>query len=393
MDPLNYWDLRSDLRAIDDWNVFKPDMKGYISPQELGLWPGCDSIEVCKLINSTPLDYMRDNDAPFLASSCPSISRSIVPLSLRWQQQRQKILGDAGRLSISESYYSAVLRMLKVGDGDGRQKLEALSVFKAGIHQLPTVARDNNHFAAVFVILPTFVDSADIRVYATHENITSGQRVSAIGVYAGVSDAPIEVGTGVEVICLIHHECVVSEAEPWFVPRLEYLSGALPPLRDAFCLWRHNLNSGANAPALMLFVLDHRTRCSTEFSEDDATLLCHLAPLAQVYGSKMLIGRLVHTMSTTQEIYHDPKEYFQLTEDIDRSTLHGLRTLGGAMVTQPALLAMATRVMKSGYLHDRLMDRDLDEHEDDVEIEQESICFATVINKHIRTASIPFIAT
>jgi hypothetical protein len=96
------------------------------------------------------------------------------------------------------------------------------------------------------------------------------------------------------------------------------------------------------------------------------------------------------------------------------------------MVTQPALLAMATRV-KSGYLHGRLMDRDLDEHEDDVEIEQESvkprpqsaretanvlfqICFATVINKHsefhishtvtdaaevfpVRTASIPFIAT
>jgi hypothetical protein len=84
-------------------------------------------------------------------------------------------------------------------------------------------------------------------------------------------------------------------------------------------------------------------------------------------------------------------------------------------------------MMKSGYLHDRLMDRDLDEHEDDVEIEDElvrhhpqsarqmasvlfQICFATVIYKHIKfhishtvfdtaevfpvgTASILFIAT
>jgi hypothetical protein len=257
-------------------------------------------------------------------------------------------------------------------------------------------------------------------------------------VYAGVSDARIEAGTGAEVICLIYHECVVPEAKPWFVPRLEYLSGALPPLRDASCLWRHDLNSGANAP-LMLFVLDHRTHCSTEFSEDDATLLCHLAPLAQAYGFKMFIRRLVHTKSTKQEVYHDPKEYFQLTEDIDRSKLRmsdkprvryewdELRTLGGTIVTQPALLATATRMMKSGYLHDRLMDRDLDEHEDDVEIEDESvrhhpqsarqtvnvlfqICFATVIYKHIkfhishtvfdtaevfpvRTASILFIAT
>ncbi|KAJ7856025.1 hypothetical protein B0H13DRAFT_2577088 [Mycena leptocephala] len=286
-----------------------------------------------------------------------------------------KILGDAGRSSISKSH-SAVLRMLK-----------------AGIHQLPTAARDSNHFATIFVILPTFVDSADVRVYATHENITSdvrlpkdlSQSVNAIGVYAGVSDARIEVGTGAEVICLIYHECVVPEAEPWFVTRLEYLSGALPPLRDAFCLWRHNLNSGANAPALMLFVPDHRTHCSTEFSEDDATLFCHLAPFAQAYGFKMFIWRLVHTMSTKQEVYHDPKEYFQLTEDIDRSKLRmsdkprvrydwdGLRTLGGAIVTQPALLAMDTRMMKSGYLHDRLMDRDLDKHEDDVEIEDESV--------------------
>ncbi|KAJ7638071.1 hypothetical protein B0H17DRAFT_1149277 [Mycena rosella] len=463
MDPLKYWDMR----AIDDWNAFKPDMKGYIPPQELGLWPDCDSIEVSanslptpkrQLINFTHLDYMRDNDAPFLALSVverfPATRLTVrgetfaAPISPRDMKflfthlgndrasehtvaaAEAKILGDASRSSISQGH-SAVLRTLRVraGDGDRETTLEALSVFKAGIHQLLTASRDSNHFATIFVILPIFVDSADIRVYATHENITSdvrlpkdlSQSVSAIGVYAGISDAHIEVGTGAEVVCLIYHECVVPEAEPWFVPRLEYLSGALPPLRDAFCLWRHNLNSGAKAPALMLLVLDHNPKCSTDFSGDDVTLLCHLAPLAQAYGFKMFIGRLVHTMSTKQEVYHDPKEYFESTEDIDRSKLrmsneprvrygwNELRTLGGAIATQPVLLAMATRMMKSGYLHDQFMDRDLDENEDDVEIEDESICFATVIYKHselhishtaidaaeifpVRTASILFIA-
>jgi hypothetical protein len=109
----------------------------------------------------------------------------------------------------------------------------------------------------------------------------------------------------------------------------------------------------------MLFVLDHRTHCSTEFSEDDATLLCHLAPLAQAYGFKMFIRRLVHTKSTKQEVYHDPKEYFQLTEDIDRSKLRmsdkprvryewdELRTLGGGGGDRNA-----TGLVGHGYSHD-----------------------------------------
>lgn len=66
-----------------------------------------------------------------------------------------------------------------------------------------TAAKDTNHFATIFVILPTFNDSADIRVYATHGAVSSdvhlpkdlSESVSAIGVYAGVAGACIEVGT------------------------------------------------------------------------------------------------------------------------------------------------------------------------------------------------------
>jgi hypothetical protein len=231
-------------------------------------------------------------------------------------------------------------------------------------------------------------------VYATHGAVSSdvhlpkdlSESVSAIGVYAGVSGACIEVGTWGEVICLTYHISIVPDTEPCFVPRLEYLSGALPPLRDAFCLWNHLLNAGARAPTLMLFFLFRDVESIDDFTGEDATLLCHLAPLAKAYGFKIYISRLTHTMSTKQEVQHPYKEYLESEDDIDRSDLYmsskpkveyewdELRTLGGAPVRQPALLTCATKMVKTaGDLHDELMDLDLDEDDDDVEIEDDSV--------------------
>jgi hypothetical protein len=61
MDPLKY----SDLRAIDDWAAFKPDMKGYIAPQELALWPDCETIRVCR---DLPLQHARYEHSIVVAS-------------------------------------------------------------------------------------------------------------------------------------------------------------------------------------------------------------------------------------------------------------------------------------------------------------------------------------
>ncbi|KAJ7137106.1 hypothetical protein C8R44DRAFT_869184 [Mycena epipterygia] len=414
MDPLKY----SDMLAIEDWDAFKPNEKGYLAPQELALWPDCEGIKAPFLALSVAKGFpatrltIRDEtfaipisprDVTFLSTHLGNDSASRYTVAAVEVQ----ILGDASRSSISKSLFDG-LRQLKIVEGDGGREvmLGTLDLFKAGSHQLSTAAKGKNHFTIIFVILPIFADSADIRVYATHESITNdvrlpkdcSQSVSAIGMYAGVSDARIEVGTCGEIICLTYHVSVVPHTEPSVVPRLEYLSGALPPLRDAFCCWRHKFNSHERPPHLMLFVLDNFAKCSAHFEHNDATLLCHLAPLAYAYGFKMFIGKLVHTRSTKQEVEHEYKEYFQDTNEINRSELYmsknarvryewkAFHTLGGADLAQPAWLARATEMMKTGYLHKQLMKRDLDEDEDDVEIEDDSCYSAKVIYKHIRTS-------
>lgn len=236
-----------------------------------------------------------------------------------------------------------------------------------------TAVKDNRHFATIFVILPLFADSADIRVFAKHGTVVSdvqlpkdlSQSASAIGLYAGVSDARIEVGTGGEVICLSYYACVA----PSVVPSVNYLSGGLPPVRDGFCLWRHALNSGADAPALMLFFLEGDPLSARHFEGDDGTFLCHLAPLAKAYGFKMYIAELVHIKLTKQEIEHPYKEYdfdFDLSvldmpddADVEYEWNH-LRTLDDVPVMQPELLDRATRMLKTD-LQDELMEVDVEE--------------------------------
>ncbi|KAK7055839.1 hypothetical protein R3P38DRAFT_2849239 [Favolaschia claudopus] len=94
------------------------------------------------------------------------------------------------------------------------------------------------------------------------------------------------------------------------VPRLDNISGALAPLRDAFCLWRYKLSSGANAPPLMLFSLfkGHPTR-AREFQGYDAELLCHLAPLAKAYGFQLYITELHYYQSEEEQFCHPESEH------------------------------------------------------------------------------------
>ncbi|KAJ7134223.1 hypothetical protein C8R44DRAFT_769900 [Mycena epipterygia] len=444
MDPLKL----SDLHVVEDWEAFNPDMKGYIPPQKLELWhQDCDGIEE-QIRQWICTDYMRDNGAPFLALSvakgfgttsltirdetfaAPLSSREIKFLtnylgsahaSRYTVSEDEVILSDACRLSISKSQ-SDVLGGLKASDGDYSREatFAALDVFKAGSHELSASPQSNSHIATIFVILPSFTNGANIRLHATHETVTSevklptdiSESFCSIGMYTGVSGARIEVGTGGELICITYHVYGVNAYEPGdralpsVVPRLENLSGALPPLRDAFCLWRHSINSGADAPRLMLFFLDWAPKSASNLRDTDATLLCNLAPLAKAYGFKMYIADLVHTMSTTQEVSHPYKEYFETCDDIDPSDLYmsdhpkiryewkELRTLGGATVTQKALLTLATKTLtQDDVLQDKLTDLDIeDEDEDAIEIVDDSLYEAKVVYKHIRKASILFIA-
>ncbi|KAJ7054687.1 hypothetical protein C8F01DRAFT_1162572 [Mycena amicta] len=430
----------SNLSAIENWSSFEPDMKGYLPPQNIAIWPDCKGVK-SQLRHFTSTDYMRDNDAPFIASSTskgfpatrvvicdetfaiPMSSRDFAFLASRLEDPNAsrhavpaanfKILGDKAKEFISSNEYSILRKLKTYGECDEEATLERLDLLKAGSHNLETAAKDNNHYATIFVILPTFTDSTVVSVRATHASVVSevslpkplSESISAVGIYAGISNASIEVSGVGEVLCLTYHVSAGPSAEPTVVPTLQYLSGALPPLRDGFCLWRYRLSANLKAPKLLLFFLDAHPDSASKFTGDDATLLCHLAPLAKAYGFNMYIGRLTRTLSTTQEVYHPYKEYLGLDMDFDPSVLEmpddadvdyewgNLRSLGGVAVTASgaqAVLDRATRLVKTdSVLKDQFEELDIEEEH---EIEDDGCYFATVSYEHIRSASFLFIA-
>ncbi|KAJ7279016.1 hypothetical protein C8J57DRAFT_1502850 [Mycena rebaudengoi] len=216
-----------------------------------------------------------------------------------------------------------------------------LDVFKASSHELSTTPTDSARFTTIFLFLPSF-GGAQIRLHATHE-----ASASAVGMYTGVSDARID---------------------------------------------------------LMLFFLSGNPATASNFRGEDATLLCHLAPLAKAYGFRIYIARLNHVSSTMQEVQHDYKEYFEMTDDIDMEDLYmsdnpavnynrgKLRTLGNVRVMkQTAVLGLATELVTTDtHLQEQLMDINLNE---DVQIENDGLYSATVRYKHIRAVTVLFIAS
>ncbi|KAJ7758983.1 hypothetical protein DFH07DRAFT_817818 [Mycena maculata] len=430
MDPLKISDLPAIAR---DWDGFRPNMKGYIVPQDLKLHPNCDDIE-SQIGEFTSTDYMRADDAPFLALSAaqniPTTTLAIrgetftVPLSLREiayltgthlgnadtvAGNEVKFLNATSRKAISQTLATVLTNLQVPHMVIAQTTLVALDVLKGGSRQLSTSPVDTNHFATIFVIFPS-LNPTDIRAYATHGVLTSDvklpedltQSVSAIGMYAGVSDARITVGASDPIICLTYHVSAHPHSDHAIVPGLENLSGALQPLRDAFCLWRHRLNAGATAeksPALKLFFLENAPAFAHEFAGDDATLLRHVAPLAKAYGFKVYIGQLVHTLSTEQEVSHPYKEY---DNDIDIDSLEmddhpevdykweNLLTLGGANAAEPDLLELATEMVQTDWrLQEDLFELDADEDWEGVD---ESLYSSTVNYTHVRNASVLFIA-
>ncbi|KAK7055849.1 hypothetical protein R3P38DRAFT_2849269 [Favolaschia claudopus] len=80
MDPLKPYALA----AVEDWNAFEPDAKGYIPPQELQLWPGCISIE----------DQLRKLTKPSLFHGRHNLSGSLSPLRDALCLWKHKLLAD-----------------------------------------------------------------------------------------------------------------------------------------------------------------------------------------------------------------------------------------------------------------------------------------------------------
>ncbi|KAJ7459625.1 hypothetical protein B0H11DRAFT_2286324 [Mycena galericulata] len=435
MDPLKL----ADLLLTEDWNLFQPNMKGYIPPQQLQLRSGFEDFE-SQIREFVDPSYMRGNTVPFLALSVkqpfPTTSLTIrgetfvVPLSAREMSYltgtvlgdahaskntapgtQLESISDAGQKTIVEAVGLA-LRKIDAFWGGLRteRKLATIDVFKAGSHELSTAPTNEDHIATVLVILPSLSTPADIRVQATHAAVTSEvrlppdlwQTVSAIGTYTGVSDGRIDISAGGEVLCLTYHIFGPGSDNAWVIPSLENLSGALPMLRDAFCLWRYNLSSdgGADtrsAPPMMLFFLDDAPKSARDFQDEDATLLCHLAPLAKAYGFTVYIGDVVHTMSTQQEVSHPYKEY---DADIDPSELYmsnkpdvdyelkALRTLAGVSVTDPKLVKLATEmVLKDDYVVEMV------DPEEDHDIVDEGIYSWEVVLTHTRKASVLFVVS
>ncbi|KAJ6477677.1 hypothetical protein C8R45DRAFT_1216610 [Mycena sanguinolenta] len=426
------------LPGVEDWDTFKPEMKGFISPQKMALWACCDTIQD-QLGRFTSEEYMRDNDTPFIALSMSSTQFPVtrlticeetfaVPVSPRDIAFLATHLGNsigsrhtvpATEVSIlsntaKNSIWStnrAVLDSLKALDGGDMHDthLIGLDVFKAGSHCLRTAATDQDHYATIFLILPAFADSVDISVCATLDSVVSrvklpedlSQHACAVGVYTGVSNTHIEVGAGGQVICLTYHASFDPADEPCVIPTLQ---GALPPLRDGICLWRHRLNCGdGKTPKVMLFFLAGHPESAKDFKGHDATLLCHLAPLVKAYGFKMYIAEFDHVRSTREEVQHPYKEYFGWScgAELDPAVLDmpddanveyewkELRTLAGVPVVQQDLLNLATKRLKTNeYLREKVQDLEIEE---DYDIEHDSCYFATVLYTHTRTALVLFI--
>ncbi|KAJ7213223.1 hypothetical protein B0H12DRAFT_1242327 [Mycena haematopus] len=390
MDPLKL----SALADVEDWSTFKPDMKGFISPQKMDLWPGCDDIQD-QLRQFTSTDFMRDNNAPFLALSVskefpatrlviceetfavPVSSRDMAFLATHLGNRtgsrhavlatKVSVLSDAAR-SLIWSTNHTVLENLKTMEGNGGHDIAfvGLDIFKAGSHCLQTTVNDEDHYATIFLVLPTFTDSVDICVRAMHDSVVNhvelpkdlSKTACAVGVYAGVSNAHIEVAFSIS-------------------------------------LARYRL-------ARWVLLVECAKDFVKDYDGDDATLLCHLAPLAKAYGFRMYIARLTHTLSTEQEVDHPYKEYIE--DEIDPSDLdmsddadedhewEELRSLGGVPVSvvPQGLLELATKLVKTNeYLKDELSDLDVEE---DHEILDESCYSATVSYTHTRSVSVLFIA-
>ncbi|KAJ7505097.1 hypothetical protein B0H11DRAFT_2187059 [Mycena galericulata] len=409
MDPLRL----TDLPLTEDWNLFQPDMKGYIPPQQLQLESGFNDVksQIRKFVEPR---YMRDNDVPFLALSVeqrfPTTSLAIggekftVPLSSREMAYltgtvlgdahasknpvpgtELELLNDSGQKAIARVVRSALRKIDALRGGVETEKILAtVDVFKAGSHELSHMLV-SVRLPAVYVPYTNHGLPSAILIYVRLRSATSHRHrrrmlpsppksdytgrnlmetVSAIGTYTGVSDGRIDIGAGGEIICLTYYVFGPRSDDARVIPRLENVSGVLPPLRDAFCLWRHYLNLGADAttaPPLMLFLLDCAPLAAREFQKQDATLLCHLASLAKAYGFTMYIGNLEHTMtSTEQEVYHDPKDYLDLHTDFD---------------PKPELLELATVSSDDGGLMDICPDEDYDILSDD-------ICIAKVALMH-----------
>ncbi|KAJ6560109.1 hypothetical protein B0H19DRAFT_1375967 [Mycena capillaripes] len=246
MDPLKPSDYSD---ALDDWHAFKPNLKGYIPPQSLSLWDGFNDVE-SQIREFASTDYMRDNDTPFIALSVteafPATRITIrdltfaIPMSPRDIDFLADHLGstDASRLSVS----GAAVRIL--GDPPDRPSKQPSP--REGSHSLSTAARDSTHVVTVFVLLPTFTESVDIHVHATHATDTSSvkfpndlsQSVGAVGVYAGISDARMDlIGSG-EVLCLTYHTRNLDSLlglMDFFVPKHRLQTGlAFRPYRECF---------------------------------------------------------------------------------------------------------------------------------------------------------------
>jgi hypothetical protein len=84
----------------------------------------------------------------------------------------------------------------------------------------------------------------------------------------------------------------------------------LAALRDAFCTWRHRVHTGGDVPPLMLWFLQGLPRSVRDLEGADATLVCHLIPVARAYGFKICIGHLTCTWSTEHEFEHCGKSEF-----------------------------------------------------------------------------------
>ncbi|KAK7451678.1 hypothetical protein VKT23_012355 [Stygiomarasmius scandens] len=411
-----------------DWETFSPSQKGYLPPANMYIDNYGDVYDEFREYLETP-SYFRMKASPIAAmASYPdppqpglvnSFGQSIPlhdgkPRSAKFEEYSAEDVGLQTMNSRWETFISenttGPLAEMNASLASRRTILSSLSIHPGPMDLLlPVPKTRDTHYATAFVFLPTKSTSLEVEaafgttvrnLSATEDTAFSAQIVV---VYAGVD--LVRIKTTDSISYLTYH--VLAETK-LSVPSLSNISPAIPGLRDAFRTWKWMLlneddPAADDAPDLILYLLNADFEDISDPGSEKA-VVAHLAPLAKVYGFKLLVIEAVHEMSSTHEIDHPYKDYDylydrwdELKEELEVEDGKSLRTgvtlsvkdlnLKEVHVPEELKRKLEERIKEQDYVsqdEESIVDRDLDV---DLEGYDDSVYSSTVTLSHTRRAS------
>ncbi|KAL0954370.1 hypothetical protein HGRIS_003359 [Hohenbuehelia grisea] len=385
------------LHLLRDWDQYRPDMKGYISPSadvKLPLPKISFEMNILKIRDYLQADEaMLSHSAPFTeALPALRIPGTDAPLGLWLNEQAICSTGlelpqnlprfvPADKLAIrNPRWHSKLLvasrpilqKMHADNNGDFEITLAGLTVMgPSGASPTGQLSLPSSGYAVLHVLLPSSAEGAEfvlchagstLRSSFPADDLQCGSYV--IGAYTGVDSAQFTCTSGI--LSCLTYAVTTTPPRRRFANRpmgIEYISGASPGLRDTFCAWRYAIeNSATKVKRIMFITLDEDIDITVQpmvssLQDRDRDFLMHLAPLAKAYGFRFYFCTAIHTESGTYEVAHPYKEYYEgdgldledvELEDADDSGYEWeVYELSGLRVSGPARKGLQAAVKKA----------------------------------------------